>query len=154
LRCEIKPLCESSLCVHLNKHLWRLWFIDSCLLLLKIASRRLGVSRVEHLRTFVLPILCGFLLMSTNFPLWELDEEKGFLVIALPLWDPQWRRTLLCGSELRINSLVSCLLEFIPSSNRRSLFCPDLLLCVVAWHIILCRLSTTSLEKFRLKGFW
>jgi hypothetical protein len=86
--------------------------------------------------------------VSTNFPLWELDEEKRLLVIALPLWDPQRRHSFLCGSELQINLLVSCLLEFILSSNPRILFCPDLLLCVVAWHIILCRLSTTSLENF------
>jgi hypothetical protein len=97
---------------------------------------------------FVLPILCVFLLVSTNFPLRELDEEKRLLVIALPLWDPQWRHSFLCGSELRIYSLVSCLLEFNPSSNPRILFCPNLLLCVVAWHNILCRLSTTSLENF------
>jgi hypothetical protein len=37
---------------------------------------------VEHPGTFVLPILCEFLLVSTNFPLWELDEEKRLLVIT------------------------------------------------------------------------
>jgi hypothetical protein len=56
----------------------------------------------------------GFLLVSTNFPLWELGEEKRLLVIALPSWDPQRRRSFLCGSELQINSLVCCLFEFIP----------------------------------------
>jgi hypothetical protein len=44
--------------------LWWLWLIDSHLLLLKLASRRLGVARecplgVEHPGTFELPLLYG-----------------------------------------------------------------------------------------------
>jgi hypothetical protein len=60
-------------------------------------------------------------------------------VIALPLLDRQQRRSFLCGSELRINSLVSCLLEFIPSSNPRSYIFIYLHICVVACEIFGCR---------------
>jgi hypothetical protein len=37
--------------------------------------------------------------LSEHLPLWELDEEMRLLVIALPLWDPQRRRT----SFVRVN---------------------------------------------------
>jgi hypothetical protein len=93
---------------------------------------------VEHSGSFV-PVLCGFLLVSSNFHLWKLDEEKRFLVIALPSWDPKRRRSFFCGSELQINLLVSCLLEFIPLSNPRSYFSIDLHICVVASKIFGCR---------------
>jgi hypothetical protein len=50
--------------------------------------------------------------------LWGLEEEKRLLVIALPLWDPQRRCSILCGCELRIKSCVSfCLLEFFVSNE-------------------------------------
>jgi hypothetical protein len=67
--------------------------------------------------------------MSTNLHLWGLGESKRLLVIALPLWDPQWRRSFLCRSELRIKFLVSfaCLILF---GNPRACLCPSLyLLC-------------------------
>jgi hypothetical protein len=32
-------------------------------------------------------------------------------VVELPLWEPQRRRSFLGGSELQIESLVSCLFE-------------------------------------------
>jgi hypothetical protein len=35
------------------------------------------------------PLLGGEFLVSTNLPLWGLEEEKRLLVIALPLRDPQ-----------------------------------------------------------------
>jgi hypothetical protein len=62
------------------------------------------------------PLLGEEFLVSTNLPLWGLEEEKRLLVIALPLWDPQRRRNILCGCELRIKSLcLLCLLEFFVS---------------------------------------
>jgi hypothetical protein len=82
--------------------------INLCLLLLKLASRRLGVSRWVPLLVSITrdrlyyPLLGGKFSMSTNFPLWGLGEAKRLLVKALPLWDPQWRRSFLCGSELQI----------------------------------------------------
>jgi hypothetical protein len=55
--------------------------------------------------------------VSTNLHLWWLEEEKRLLVIALPLWDPQRRRSILCGCELQIKSLrLLCLLEFFVSN--------------------------------------
>jgi hypothetical protein len=63
------------------------------------------------------PLLGGEFLVSTNLPLWGVEEEKRLLVIALPLWDPQRRRSILCGCELRIKSCVSfCLLEYFVSN--------------------------------------
>jgi hypothetical protein len=56
------------------------------------------------------PLLDGEFLVSTNLPLWGLVEEKRLLVIALPLWDPQQRRSFLCGSELQIKLLYLHLL--------------------------------------------
>jgi hypothetical protein len=62
------------------------------------------------------PLLGGEFLVSTNLPLWGLEEEKWLLVIALPLWDPQQRRSILCECELRIKSLcLLCLVEFFVS---------------------------------------
>jgi hypothetical protein len=62
------------------------------------------------------PLLGGEFLVSTNLPLLGLEEEKWLLVIALPLWDPQLRRIILYGCELRIKSLcLLCLLEFFDS---------------------------------------
>jgi hypothetical protein len=55
-------------------------------------------------------LLGGEFLVSTNHPLWGLEEEKRLLVIALPLWDPQRRRSILRGCELRIKSLCLHLL--------------------------------------------
>jgi hypothetical protein len=59
------------------------------------------------------PLLGGEFLVSTNLPLWELGEKKRLLVIALPLWDSQRRRSFLCGSELRIKLLCLHLLAGI-----------------------------------------
>jgi hypothetical protein len=56
------------------------------------------------------PLLHGEFLVSTNLLLWGLVEEKRLLVIALPLWDPQQRRSFLCGSELQIKFLYLHLL--------------------------------------------
>jgi hypothetical protein len=56
------------------------------------------------------PLLGGEFLVSTNLPLWGLEEEKRLLVIALPLWDPQRRHSFLCGSELQIKFLCLHLL--------------------------------------------
>jgi hypothetical protein len=111
--------------------------IDSCLLLLKIASRRLCVSRwvpswcgaPEII--CISPLLGGEFLVSTNLPLWGLGEEKRLLVIAHPLWDPQRRRSFLCGSELRIKSCVSfACLSSLSFSNPRTCLCLIYLLVV------------------------
>jgi hypothetical protein len=56
------------------------------------------------------PLLGGEFLVSTNLPLWGLEEEKRLLVTALPLWDPQRRHSILCGCELRTKSLCHHLL--------------------------------------------
>jgi hypothetical protein len=56
------------------------------------------------------PLLGGEFLVSTNLPLWVLEEEKRLLVIALPLWDPQRICSFLCGSELQIKFLCLLLL--------------------------------------------
>jgi hypothetical protein len=47
----------------------------------------------------------------------ELDEEKRLLVIALPSWDPQRRRSFLCGYELQINPVVLSLACLSSSSS-------------------------------------
>jgi hypothetical protein len=63
--------------------------------------------------------------VSTNLPLWGLGEEKRLLVIVLSSWDPQRRRSFLCGSELRIKFL--CLLACLNSlslSNPRTCLSP------------------------------
>jgi hypothetical protein len=62
--------------------------------------------------------------VSTNLPLWGLGEAKRLLVIALPLWDPQRRRSFLCGSELQIKSCVSfaCLSSLLFSNPRTYLY--------------------------------
>jgi hypothetical protein len=73
--------------------------------------------------------------VSTNLPLWGLEEEKRLLVIALPLWDPQRRRSILCGCELWIKSL--CLLACLNSlflSNPITCFSPTYKL--VAFQLI------------------
>jgi hypothetical protein len=63
--------------------------------------------------------------VSTNLPLWGLEEEKRLLVIALPLWDPQRRRSILCGCELRIKSCVSfACLNSLSLTNPRTCFSP------------------------------
>jgi hypothetical protein len=56
------------------------------------------------------PLLGGEFLVSSNLPLWGLEAENRLLEIALPLWDPQRRRSILCGSELRIKILCLHLL--------------------------------------------
>jgi hypothetical protein len=69
--------------------------------------------------------------VSINIPLWELGEAKWLLVIALPLWDPQWRCSFLCGSELRIKSLISfACLSSLQLSNPRACLCPIYLFVV------------------------
>jgi hypothetical protein len=69
--------------------------------------------------------------VSTNLPLWGLGEAKRLLVIALPLWDPQWRRSFLCGSELRIKSCVSfACLSSLFFSNPGTCLCPIYLFVV------------------------
>jgi hypothetical protein len=45
LRCEIETFEWVHPLFHLKKHLWQAWFIDLHLLLLKLASRRLGITR-------------------------------------------------------------------------------------------------------------
>jgi hypothetical protein len=65
------------------------------------------------------PLLGGEFLVSTNLPLWGLGEKKRLLVIALPLWDPQQRRSFICGSELQIKLL--CLLACLNSLSLSNL---------------------------------
>jgi hypothetical protein len=69
--------------------------------------------------------------VSTNLPLWGLSEAKRLLVIAIPLWDPQQRRSLLCGSELQIKSLVSLLVSVICNLlTLEACLCPIYILVV------------------------
>jgi hypothetical protein len=71
---------------------------------------------VVHPGSFVLPSPWWRILSEHQSSFVGLEEEKRVLVIALPLWDPQRRRSILCGCELRIKSLcLFCLLEFFVS---------------------------------------
>jgi hypothetical protein len=71
------------------------------------------------------PLLGEEFLVSTNLLLWGLEEEKRLLVIALPLWDPQRRRSILCGCELQIKPCVSfACLNSLSLSNPRTCFSP------------------------------
>jgi hypothetical protein len=76
------------------------------------------------------PLLGGEFLVSTNFPLWGLSEAKRLSVIALPLWDPQRRRSFLCGSELQKSCVSFACLSSLHFSNPRTCFCPIYLLVV------------------------
>jgi hypothetical protein len=69
--------------------------------------------------------------VNTNLPLWRLGEANRLLVIALPLWDSQRRRSFLYGSELQIKFCVSfaCLYSLL-FSNPRTCLRPIYLLVV------------------------
>jgi hypothetical protein len=57
--------------------------------------------------------------------LWGLEEEKRLLVIALPLWDPERRRSIFVGVNFGLNLCVSlCLLESLSLTNPRTCFSP------------------------------
>jgi hypothetical protein len=81
--------------------------------------------------TSIKDVLGGEFLVSTNLPLWGLGEVKRLLVIALPLWDPQRRRSFLRGSELQIKSCVSfACLSSLQFANPRACLCPIYLFVV------------------------
>jgi hypothetical protein len=63
--------------------------------------------------------------VSTNLPLWGSEEEKRLLVIALPLWDPQRRRTSFVGVNFGLNlvSPFACLNSLF-QTNPRTCFSP------------------------------
>jgi hypothetical protein len=78
--------------------------------------------------------------VRTNLSLWGLGEEKRLLVIVLPLWDPQRRRSFLCGSELRIKSCVFfAYLSSLLFSNPRTCLCPIYPLVVFQFIYVVAR---------------
>jgi hypothetical protein len=78
--------------------------------------------------------------MSINLSLWGLGEAKRLLVIALPLWDPQWIRSFLRGSELRIKSLVSfACLSSLQFAKTLELVCARSIYSLLSYHICGCR---------------
>jgi hypothetical protein len=77
LRCEIEAFKWVHPLVHFKKHLWRLWFINPHLLLLKLASRRLGVARW-------VPYPCGAPgNVCISHPLWISLSEHQFSFVGI-----------------------------------------------------------------------
>jgi hypothetical protein len=91
--------------------------------------------------------------VSTNFPLWESDEEKRLLVIALPLWILNGDIASFVGVNFGLIRLSLACLSSSPPLTLESYFVP-IYFCVLLLGILSCvgRLQNPW-RTFDSKGF-